>query len=325
MAINGLLGWALIAALLAIVNQMQQHGSAAPDHPVTAIFVVSASTNVKRRRSLGRRLRLHGLDALTSWIDAFDADTLTPAQISGAYDQHLYHTAGPWPNKKYATPQPLTRPELSAAMKHIEALRRAAQLPLGTRALILEDDAVFKPGWGRGGDGGTTAATAATRKELRALPFVEQLRQCLAALPASDSDWDVLFIGEGQLQQNMHVNKTELSRAPPPGGEPSLLSVHRKRWHAEWAPYPWPMLLSRWNVARSPEAYVVHAASAAALVRAMEPFAFPIDGQLAFTLNAMAPESAVFWSEPSLVAQMSERKFPDRAPWASSGIKHHAK
>ena len=72
---------------------------------------------------------------------------------------------------------------------------------------------------------------------------------------------------------------------------------------------------------------------AAALVGAMTPFAFPIDAQLAFTLNAMttAPtpeseseseESKVFWSEPSLVTQLSENQ-----KWSamSSGIKQHAK
>jgi len=342
---------ACCAALLAAVWQwlslsgVAGAGIAAPSsaEPVQAVFIVSVTTNTKRRRALSRRLRMHGLEPLVTWIDAFDAAALTPPQIAAAYRQHRYHTDGPWASKRYSTPRSLTLPEISATMKHLEALRLAARLPPGARALVLEDDAVFKPGWGRGSAGGAAAAAAAgaaaaaaaarqRRQELLALPFVDQLSAAVAALPPNGG-WDVLFIGEGQLQQDMHINATQLAQeASAP--HKALLGVHRKRWHAEWAPYPWPMLLSKWNVARSPEAYIVHAASAAALVGAMTPFAFPIDAQLAFTLNAMATtplpesesesesESKVFWSEPSLVTQMSENQ---KWPAMSSGIKQHAK
>jgi hypothetical protein len=331
---------ACCVALLAVVWQRLSlsgalgAGIAAPSsaEPVQAVFIVSVTTNKKRRRALSRRLRMHGLESIVTWIDAFDVTALTPPQIAAAYRQHRYHTDGPWASKRYSTTQPLTLPEISATMKHVEALRLAARLPPGARALVLEDDAVFKPGWGRGGaEGAAAAAMRQRRRDLQNMPFKEQLRRCVASLPPTNGGWDVLFIGEGQLQQDMHINATQLAQEA--SAPPKALGVHRKRWHADWAPYPWPMLLSKWNVARSPEAYIVHAASAAALVGAMTPFAFPIDAQLAFTLNAMttAPtpeseseseESKVFWSEPSLVTQLSENQ-----KWSamSSGIKQHAK
>jgi GR25 family glycosyltransferase involved in LPS biosynthesis len=136
------------------------------------VFVAHYTPMVERRVGLTARLDQVGLLNRTRWVEAYDREDLTPADIETRYSQFRY--LKDFPDGVYLTTKLQTK-HMSLAFKHAEALRMIVDGQFAT-SLILEDDAVFS-----GND------------------FEQILQKYLQQMPA---DWDVLCLNEGNSALN---------------------------------------------------------------------------------------------------------------------------
>jgi GR25 family glycosyltransferase involved in LPS biosynthesis len=295
--------------------------SSSSNVPLDAIYVTHYSPLAGRRAALSAALRDAGLLEITEFITDFDAEALgarstwdvsdrlgfadaggdaatddaitekegssSPSSAAALYDRFRFlrptaATAAVRRRFGHATylPTTLTPSELSLNLKHEAALQRAAALGHGRAgtdggggggggggvALVLEDDAVLAEG------------------------FAQKLRLYLEQLPPP-ADWDVVCVGD----------MLGVCKAGTAGGREcrklreAIVTQNRENntnngnmWARSEAPVTEvrPYRISRGNLFRGSDAYLVSSAGAAALLRAgMRPFAFPIDATMNFMLR----------------------------------------
>ena len=154
--------------------------AAQPSTPAIAhVYIVHWTKLTQRRADMEQRLDNAGLLSRSTFIDAYDAEVL-PAPGSTAHDKLYdpFRWLKEYTDRKYVHPT-LTPAELSTALKHAEALKQAAAAAasagVGVRGgfLVLEDDAILRPG------------------------FETTLARLLGQLAYAKREWDVLELGAG--------------------------------------------------------------------------------------------------------------------------------
>eukprot|EP00936_MAST-01D_sp_MAST-1D-sp1_P000613 g613.t1 len=237
------------------------------------------------------------------WITEYDREDLEKGGGRYTHYQPFRHLHSHGVYSKV----PLSAAEHSIMWKHAEALRRAAHLPSGHLALILEDDVELASDF-----------FAEVQASITRLPTP------MASVDRMGSDkatgWSILCLGSGIAQ---------CDSIPDCSRRATGARVYRKQWHSR-AQYQ----LGVGNVMRLGDGYMVRPSSASMLLRqwadanhtAITPpprldlsagYAFPFDAEAAFWANELGLE--VWWAEPPLLQQRAGgRATPDNDHPASA-------